>query len=105
MSTKLASKRMQSTLTVLLLLCSGLLASRATAGNPLTVQLHGGLSNPIYVAAGTVTMSFSALPVYGGIREPWSGEIANVLVYNNSGDPIATLPIPNALQIYSGDGD
>jgi hypothetical protein len=103
MSRESASKRTQSTLTVLLL-CSGLLASRAAAGNPVTVQLHGGLSNPIYVDAGTVTINFSAILVYSGIREPWTGEIANVLVYNNSGDPLATLPIPNALQIYSGHG-
>jgi hypothetical protein len=100
MSRELVSKRMRSTLSVLLL-CSGLLASRATAGNPLTVQLHGGLSNPIYVDAGSVTINFSAMLVYSGIRERWTGEIANVLVYNNSGDLLATLPIPNASQIYN----
>jgi hypothetical protein len=107
MSRELVSKRVRSTLAVLLL-CSGLLfASRATAGNAVTVQLHGGLSNPIYVDAGTVTINFSALLQYGGVREPWNGETANVLVYNTSGDSLATLPIPNAPQIYqdhSGSG-
>jgi hypothetical protein len=104
MSRESVSKRVRSTLAVLLL-CSGLLvASRATAGNPVTVQLHGGLSNPIYVDAGTVTISFSALLVYSGVREPWNGEVANVLVYNTSGDSLATLPIVNAIQIYNGHG-
>jgi hypothetical protein len=99
MSRELVSKRARSTLAVLLL-CSGLLVSRATAGNPITVQLRGEQSNPIYVDAGTVTINFSALLQYSGVREPWNGEIANVLVYNTSGDSLATLPIPNALQIY-----
>jgi hypothetical protein len=84
-----------------LLLCSGLLASRATAGNPVTVQLHGGLSNPIYVDAGTVTINFSALLVYAGVREPWNGAIANVFIYNTSGVSLATLPISNANQILN----
>jgi len=89
---------------VALLLCSGFLASRAAAGNPVTVELHGGLSNPIYVDAGAVTINFSALLVYSGVREPWNGEIANVLVYSTSGDPLATLPIVNAIQIYTDHG-
>jgi hypothetical protein len=89
-------------LSALLLWC-GLLASPVTAGNPITVQLRGGLSNPIYVDAGTVTINFSALLVYGGAREPWSGEAANVLVYA-SGDSLVTLPIPNAIQIYNDRG-
>jgi hypothetical protein len=66
--------------------------------------LHGGLSNPIYVDAGTVTINFAALLVYSGVREPWTGEVANVLVYNTSGDSLATLPIPNASQIYNDHG-
>ena len=103
MSRESVSKKVRFTLAVLLL-CSGLLASRATAGNPVTVQLHGGLSNPIYVDAGTVTINFSALLVYAGVREPWNGEIANVLVYNTSGDSLATLPIVNAIQIYNAHG-
>jgi hypothetical protein len=104
MSRELVSKRVRSTLAVLLL-CSGLLfAYPATAGNPVTVQLHGGLSNPIYVEAGTVTINFSALLQYSGVREPWTGEIANVLVYNTSGDSLATLPIVNAIQIYHAHG-
>ena len=100
MSRELVSERTRSKLTVLLL-CLGVLASKATAGNPVSVQLHGGLSTPIYVDGGTVTINFSAMLVYSGIREPWTGEIANVLVYNTSGDPLATLPIPNASQIYN----
>ncbi|MBV8098094.1 MAG: hypothetical protein JOZ31_02940 [Verrucomicrobia bacterium] len=94
---------MQSTLTVLLL-CLGLLASKATAGNPITVQLRGGLSNPIYVEAGTVTINFSALLAYGGIRMPWNGEAANVIVYNTSGDSLATLQISNAVDIWNAHG-
>jgi hypothetical protein len=100
---EMGSESVRSTLAVLLL-CSGLLASRATAGNPVTVQLYGGLSNPIYVDAGTVTINFSALLTYSGRREPWTGEIANVLVYDTSGDPLATLPISNASQIFSDRG-
>src|ERR1700747_3308026 len=103
MSRELVSKRTRSTLAALLL-CAGLLASRANAGNPVTVQLHGGLSNPIYVDAGTVTINFSALLQYSGIREPWNGELANVLVYSTSGDSLATLPIGNANQIYNYHG-
>jgi hypothetical protein len=103
MSSKLVSKRMQSALTVLLL-CSGLIVSRATAGSSVTVELHGGLSNPIYVDAGTVTINFSALLVYAGVREPWNGEIANVFVYNTAGDSLATLPISNANQIFNDRG-
>jgi hypothetical protein len=87
-----------------LLLCYGLLASPATAGNPVTVQLHGGLSNPVYVDAGTVTINFSALLQYSGVREPWNGEVANVLVYDSSGDALAALPIVNAIQIYNAHG-
>lgn len=100
MSRELVSKRARRILAVLLLYSGLLVASRATAGNPVTVQLHGGLSNPIYVEAGMVTINFSALLQYSGVREPWSGGFANVLVYNTSGDSLATLPIPNALQIY-----
>ena len=100
---ELVSKRVLSILAVLLL-CSGLDASRATAGNPVTVQLHGGPSNPIYVDAGTVTINFSAFLVYSGVREPGPGEVANVLVSNSSGDPVATLPIPNAVQIFNDRG-
>jgi hypothetical protein len=100
---ELVSKRVRSTLAVLLL-CPGFLASRTTAGNPVTVQLHGGLSNSIYVDPGTVTINFSALLVYGGVRKPWSGAAANVLVYNTSGDSLATLPIPNAIQIFNDRG-
>jgi hypothetical protein len=104
MSRESVSKRVRSTLGVLLL-CSGLLvASRATAGNPITVQLHGGMSNPIYVDAGTVTINFSALLVYAGEREPWNGGIANVLIYSASADPLATLPISNASQIFQDRG-
>jgi hypothetical protein len=104
MSRELVSKRVRSTL-VVLLLCSGLLlAYPATAGNPVTVQLHGGLSNPIYVDAGTVTINFSAMLQYSGVREPWNGAIANVFVYNTSGDSLATLPIGNANQIYNDRG-
>jgi hypothetical protein len=103
MSRELVSERTRSTLAALLL-CAGLLASRATAGNAVTVQLRGGLSNPIYVDAGTVTINFSAMLQYGGVREPWSGEAANVLVYNTSGDSLTTLPIPNAIQIYNDRG-
>jgi hypothetical protein len=94
---------MQSTL-VVLLLCSGLIASSATAGSSVTVQLHGGLSNPIYVDAGTVTINFSALLVYSGAREPWNGEVANVFVYNTAGDSLGTLPISNANQIFNDRG-
>lgn len=89
---------------VVLLLCSGLLAPRATAGNPVTVQLHGGLSNPIYVDAGGVTISFSALLAYSGRRAPGDEEVANVLVYSTSGDLLAELPIPNASQIFEAHG-
>lgn len=103
MSRELVSKRVRSTLAVLLL-CSAFLASRATAGNPVTVQLHGGLSNPIYVDAGTVTISFSAVLVYAGVREPWNGQIANVFVYNTAGASLATLPISNANQIFNDRG-
>jgi hypothetical protein len=85
-------------------LCCGLLSSPATAGNPVAVQLHGGPSNPIYVDAGTVTINFSALLVYAGVREPWNGEVANVFIYNTSGDSLATLPIVNAMQIYNAHG-
>jgi len=104
MSRKLVSIRVLSTLTVLLL-CSGFLASRAPAGSPVTVQLHGGQSNPIYVDAGTVTINFSAFLVYSGVREAWTGQVANVLVYNTFGDSLATLPIPNADQIYRDHGE
>ena len=86
-------------------LCCGLLSSPATAGNPVAVQLHGGPSNPIYVDAGTVTINFSALLVYAGVREPWNGAIANVFVYDTSGDTVATLPIGNANQIFNDRGD
>lgn len=104
MSRELVPERTRCTLAVLLL-CSGLLvASRATVGNPVTVQLHGGLSNPIYVDAGTVTINFSALLVYSGVRAPSDGEAANVLVYNTSGDSLAALPIPNAIQIFNDRG-
>jgi hypothetical protein len=96
-------KKIQSTL-AMLLLCSGVIASSATAGSSVTVQLHGGPSNPIYVEAGTVTINFSALLAYSGVREPWSGEAANVLVYNTSGDSLATLPISNAIDIWAGHG-
>jgi hypothetical protein len=103
MSRELVSKNVRFTLAVLLL-CSGLLASRATAGNPVTVHLHGGLSNPIYVDAGTVTINFDALLVYAGVREPWNGAIANLFIYNTSGDSLATLPISNANQIINYHG-
>jgi hypothetical protein len=103
MSRELVFERVRSALAVLLF-CSGLLSSRATAGNPVTVELHGGLSNPIYVDAGTVTINFSALLVYSGVRMPWNGAIANVFVYNTSGDSLATLPISNANQIFNDRG-
>ena len=106
MSREMVLERVRPAITVLLLLLlsSGLLVSRATAGNAVTVQLHGGLSNPIYVDAGSVTINFSALLVYSGIREPWNGALANVLVYNTSGDSLATLPISNAIQIFNDRG-
>lgn len=100
---EMLSERAPAGLAVILL-CSGILASRATAGNPVTVQLRGGLSNPIYVDAGTVTINFSALLSYSGRRAPGYEEVANVLVYGTSGDFLAALPIPNASQIFNDRG-
>ena len=82
----------------LLLLLSGLLVSTAGAGNPVTVQLYSGVSNPIYVNAGTVTINFSYFLMYGGRGDPVGDnsdgvQAGSLLVYNNSGDLVATLPI------------
>ncbi len=96
-------RRISLILSALLLWC-GLLASPGIAGSPVAVQLHGGPSNPIYVDAGTVTINFSAMLVYAGVREPWNGAIANVFVYDTSGDTLATLPIGNANQIFNDRG-
>jgi hypothetical protein len=104
MSRESVSKRVRSTLGVLLL-CSGLLvASRATAGNPITVQLHGGMSNPIYVDAGTVTINFSTILFPSGRRAPGDEEVADVLVYSTAGDSLAELPILDASQIFQDRG-
>ena len=92
-----ASPGIWSGLAVLLFL-PGLLVSAAVAGNPVTVQLYSGVSNPIYVTAGTVTINFSYFLMYGGRGDP-AGDNADgvqadsLLVYNNSGDLLATLPI------------
>ena len=103
MPREVVSKRARSTRAVLLL-CFGLLASRATAGSPVTVQLHSGLSNPIYVAAGTVTINFSTILFPSGRRAVGDEEVADVLVYGTSGDFLAELPIPDASQIFQDRG-
>jgi hypothetical protein len=53
-----------------LLLSPALLISTAVAGNPVTLQLYSGLSNPIFVNAGTVTINFSYFLMYGGRGNP-----------------------------------
>ena len=88
----------------------GLFASTAFAGNAVTVQLYAGTSNPIYVNAGTVTLNFSYFLLYGGrgtpVEDDSDGAVANsVLVYNNSGDLLATLPLPgNPIWEHGGSG-
>jgi hypothetical protein len=57
-----------------------------------------GVSNPIYISAGTVTINFSYFHMYGGRGDPVGGnsdgvQADSLLVYNNSGDLLATLPI------------
>jgi hypothetical protein len=76
-----------------LLLWYGPLPSKTFAGNPVTVQLHSGLSNPIYVDAGTVKISFSYWLNYGGRGNPSKGQAQSLLVYSASGVLLATLPI------------
>jgi hypothetical protein len=81
-----------------MLLWPGLLVSTAVAGNPVTVQLYSGLSNPIYVDAGTVKINFSYFLAYGGRGnpvndDPRGAQADSLLVYNNSGDLLARLPI------------
>jgi hypothetical protein len=93
-----------------LLLSTGLLVLTAYAGNPVTVQLYTGLSNPVYVSAGTVTINFSYFLMYGGRGNPVGGnsdgvQADSLLVYNNSGDLLATLPIAGDLAFeHQGSG-
>lgn len=81
----------------MLLLSSGLLVT-AYAGNLVTVQLYSGVSKPIYVSEGTVTINFSYFLAYGGRGDPVNDnsdgiQADSLLVYNSSGDLLATLPI------------
>jgi hypothetical protein len=81
-----------------LLLLPGLFVLTAGVGNPVTVQLYSGVSSPIYVSAGTVTINFSYFLMYGGKGDPVGDNADGVqpdslLGYNNSGDLLATLPI------------
>jgi hypothetical protein len=81
-----------------LLLLPGLFVLTAGAGNPVTVQLYSGMSSPIYVSAGTVTINFSYFLMYGGKGDPVGDNADGVqadslLGYNNSGDLLATLPM------------
>jgi hypothetical protein len=81
-----------------LLISPGLFVLSAGAGNPVTVQLYSGLSNPIYVSAGTVTINFSYFLAYGGKGAPVGDSPDGVradslLVFSNSGNLLATLPI------------
>jgi hypothetical protein len=74
-----------------LLLSLGLLVLTAYAGNPVAVQLYPGVSNPIYIRAGTVPINFSCFLMSGGRRNPVDDNSEGVqadslLVYNNSGD-------------------
>jgi hypothetical protein len=60
--------------------------------------LYSGLSNPIYVNAGTITINFSNFLMYGGRGnpvndDPQGAQADSLLIYNNSGDLLATLPI------------
>ncbi|MFY9988128.1 MAG: hypothetical protein WAK31_25470 [Chthoniobacterales bacterium] len=73
------------------------LVPNSFAGNPVTVQLYSGLSNPVYVEAGVVTINYSYMLWYGGRGDHGQAEAASMLVYNTAGDLIATLPV-------SGDG-
>jgi hypothetical protein len=55
-------------------------------------------SNPIYVSAGTGTINFSYFLMYGGTGVPVGGNPDGVradslLVFSNSGNLLATLPI------------
>jgi hypothetical protein len=81
-----------------LLISPGLFVLTADGGNPVTVQLYSGVSNPIYVSAGTVTINFSYFLMYGGKGVPVGGNPDGVradslLVFSNSGNLLATLPI------------
>ena len=82
------------------------------AGSTITVQLHAGVSNPIYVNAGAVTIAYSYLLAYGGRSYATgggtgdgSGSRANsVLVYNNTGQVIASQQVGLDLFADSGSG-
>ena len=81
-----------------LFISPALFVSIAFAGNPVTVQLYSGVSNPIYVSAGTVTINFSYFLAYGGKGAPAGGnsdgiQADSLLVFSNSGNLLATLPI------------
>jgi hypothetical protein len=63
----------------------------ADAGNPVTVQLYSGASNPVYVSAGSVTINFSYFLVYGGKGVSVGGyshgvQADSLFVFSNSGD-------------------
>jgi hypothetical protein len=76
----------------------GLFVLAADAGNPVTVQLYSGVSNPIYVSAGAVTINFSYFLAYGGKGVPVGDDSEGVradslLIFSDSGNLLATLPI------------
>ena len=72
-------------------------------GNPINVNLKAGLSNPIYLNAGPVTINLSALLRYGGRDNPAEQQsAASVLIYNTSGEKLATVPIFNWGQAVDG---
>jgi hypothetical protein len=75
---------------------SGTLLGNSLAGNAVNVQLNAGLSNPVYVEAGAVTINYSYTLWYGGRGDHGQAEAASMLVYNTAGDLIATLPVAGA---------
>jgi hypothetical protein len=86
--------------------------SPALAGSTINVQLHLGVSNPIYVNAGAVTIVYSYLLAYngksyatgdGGADDGASGATGDTIsVYNSSGQVIASLP--GGLNLFGGSG-
>jgi hypothetical protein len=81
-------------------------------GSTINVQLHSGVSNPIYVNAGAVTIDYSYLLAYsgrsyatgdGGAGDGAGGASGDTIsVYNSSGQVIATLPV--GLNFFGGGG-
>jgi hypothetical protein len=90
------------TIRVVFLRATVLFPAVGHGGSMVNIQLHSGISNPIYVNAGAVTIDYSYLLGYGG-RSYATGagegdgasgsEGGGILVYNNSGQVIATLPV------------